>query len=326
MEKFSSYERVVGKISEEDKEQVLKRKAEQFDDQIFEKLKGREREKTPDELKIIDLANSASDKVRKKYEMDDFRIPPINIHIFKENEWPQDRHDDAFYDSAVQAIAIREQPARIVLMRKIFHEMLHFKSYHALQAIIEENPKIIKEHRMGLTVNSRDGGKRYFTNLNEAVTEELTKKFISQASKDSFFSQETAKTRNIIDKYPRAKNDSDGLPFFTKDTYYAETENKGTWRESVGRLFGKQKLFSERFTYQNEREILNMLIEKIFERSRGKFTNKDDVFDVFAKGMITGNILPVGRIVDGIFGKGTLRNIGELDKDIKKQEEYVRSL
>ncbi len=46
MEKFSSFERVVGKISEKSKEQILKNKAEQFDDQIFEKLEGKEREKT----------------------------------------------------------------------------------------------------------------------------------------------------------------------------------------------------------------------------------------------------------------------------------------
>jgi hypothetical protein len=210
-------------------------------------------------------------------------------------------------------------------MRKIFHEMLHFKSYHALQATSGKK-SIIKDYRMGLTVNTRDEEKRYFTNLNEAVTEELTRRFIGKISNDSFFSQETNKTRNIINRYPMAKNDLDGLPFFTQDTYYAEVKNEGTWREAMGRLFGKHKLFSERFTYQKEREILNIFIGKIFEKRKDEFNSKENVFEIFAKGMITGNILPLGRLVDGIFGKGTLRNIGELDGNIKKQEDYIKSL
>jgi len=44
------------------------------------------------------------------------------------------------------------------------------------------------------------------------------------------------------------------------------------------------------------------------------------------KGMMTGDILPVGRLVDKTFSKGTLRKIGELDSDIKMQEEFVDSL
>ncbi len=42
--------------------------------------------------------------------------------------------------------------------------------------------------------------------------------------------------------------------------------------------------------------------------------------------MLTGNILPVGRLVDGTFGRGTLRRIGELDHDTQALEEFVESL
>lgn len=324
MEKFSSFERVVGNIPETEKEQILRDKGEQFDDQVFKELKEKEREKTPWELRVIDLANSSSNELRRKYEMDDFNIPPTNIHIIKENEWPKDKYDDAVYNSAFQAIAVREQPAKIVFARKIFHDMLHFKSYNALQVTIEKNPKI-KDYRVGLTVNTRDGKKRYFTNLNEAVTEELTKKFISRVSDDSFFSQEINQTRNIINKYPMAKTDLNE-PLFNEDTFYAEAESKKSWHEALGRLFGKQKIFTERFTYQNERNILKILVDKIFERSPEKFQDKEEVFEVFAKGMMTGNILPVGRLIEKTFGNGTLRRIGELDHDMQTQEKFVNSL
>jgi hypothetical protein len=42
--------------------------------------------------------------------------------------------------------------------------------------------------------------------------------------------------------------------------------------------------------------------------------------------MMTGDILPVGRLIDRTFGRGTLRQIGELDSDIDKQEKFVKSL
>jgi hypothetical protein len=42
--------------------------------------------------------------------------------------------------------------------------------------------------------------------------------------------------------------------------------------------------------------------------------------------MMTGNILPVGRLIERTFGNGTLRRIGELDQDMQAQEEFVNSL
>ena len=68
------------------------------------------------------------------------------------------------------------------------------------------------------------------------------------------------------------------------------------------------------------------MIDKILEKNPDKFQDKEEVFEVFAKGMITGNILPVGRLVERTFGKGTLRKIGELDQDLRAQEEFVNSL
>lgn len=327
MEKFSSFERVVGNIPEIEKEQILRDKGERFDNQIFEDLKGKEREKTPEELQIISLANEATNEVRKSYGLENFDIPPENIHVIAEESWPKEK-GVAFYNSTLQGVAAREQPARIVFLKKIFHEMLHFKSYNALQVTMEENPEL-DEYRVGLTVHTRDGKKMYFVNLNEAVTEEMTKRFATKLFGNPLFAQEENRTKDVIAKYPRAVTGS-GESLFGEDTFYAEVENKKSWDESVGRLFGAQekpkKITTEVFTYQSERKILNTLIDKIFERNPDKFQTREEVFDVFAKGMMTGNILPVGRLIERTFGNGILRRIGELDQDMRAQEEFVNSL
>jgi len=330
MEKFSSFERVVGNISEAEKEQVLRDKGERFDDQVFEDLKGKEREKTSQELQIISLANEATNEVRQKYGLENFDIPPENIHVITEEAWPREK-SAAFFNSMLQGVAMREKLSNTAFMKTVFHEMLHFKSHNAAQITVGENPEL-DEYRLGLTVRTRDGKKMYFVNLNEAVTEEMTKRFARKLLENPLFTDEIKQTRDMMTQHPQAITDS-GKPLFDEDTFYAEVQGSKSWRESVDRLFGRRilgsgitKISIEGFTYQPERKILNTLIDKIFERNPDKFQDREGVFEVFAKGMMTGNILSIGRLVERTFGNGTLRQIGELDQDMQAQEEFVNSL
>jgi hypothetical protein len=328
MEKFSSFERVIGNISEAEKEQILRDKGERFDDQAFEDLKGKERQKTPEELQIISLANQATNEVRQRYGLENFDIPPENIHVITEEAWPREK-SAAFFNSMLQGVAMREKLSNIAFMKTAFHEMLHFKSYNAAQITAEEAPEL-DEYRLGLTVRTRDGKKMYFVNLNEAVTEEMTKRFAKKLLGNQLFTDEIQRTKEVMKKHPQAVTAS-GEPLFDEDTFYAEIQGSKSWRESADRLFGKLfgsnvKISIEGFTYQPERRVLNMLIDKIFERNPDKFKDREEVFEVFAKGMMTGNILPVGRLIERTFGNGTLRRIGELDQDVRTQEEVVSSL
>lgn len=305
-----SFERVIGKASAAEKEKILLAGRELFDDQKFADLLDREREKTQEELEMILLANEETNKIRKKYGLNDFDIPPKNIHVIRQEALLKDE-TRANLRSVKQAMTIQEQSAKSVFMEAIFHEMLHFKSYTAMQTLREKELGI-DEYRLGLGVNTRDGRRGYFLNLNEAVTEELTKKYVKELF-DSLplFKEEMEQTKEIVAQYPEATTE-DGEPLFNDDTFYARIEG--------------EKIFTERYTYKKAREILNLLINKLFESNKDKFQNKEEIFEVFASGMMTGNLLPVGRLVDGTFGRGTLRKIGELDQDIKAQKEFVNSL
>jgi len=329
MEKFSSFNQVVGNIPESEKEKILQEKGEVFDNQSFESLKGKERDKTPEEMHIIYLANEATDAIRKKYGLESFDIPQKNIHIIAEKKWPKDKRSSAVYVPMVQGIAVREQPGKMVFMAKVLHEMLHFKSFNSLQITSNENSEL-KEYRTGLTMITRNGQKMYFSNLNEAITEEITKQIVKELSAHPMFSEEIKKTRDVIMKHPKATDDSSGQSLFNEDTFYAETQNKKSWKEAIGRLFGAMKdsknIIAFEFTYKQERKILNTLLEKIFKKNPKKFQNKDTIFETFAKSMMTGNLLPIGRLIDGTFGKGTMRRIGELDGNIEAQEEFVNTL
>lgn len=328
MEKFSSFERVVGNISEAEKEQILRDKGERFDDQAFEDLRGKEREKTPEELQIISLDNEGTNEVRQRYGLENFDIPPENIHVITEEAWPREK-SAAFFNSMLQGVAMREKLSNIAFMKTVFHEMLHFKSYNAAQITTEENPEL-DEYRLGLTVRTRDGKKMYFVNFNEAVMEEMTRRFAKKLLDNPLFADEIRQTKDVMRKHPQAITAS-GKPLFDEDTFYAEVQGSKSWRESADRLFGKLfgssvKISIEGFTYQSERKILNTLIDKILERNPEKFQDREEIFEIFAKGLMTGNILPVGRLIEKTFGNGTLCQIGELDQDMRAQEEFIDSL
>lgn len=325
MSKSSSFERIIGDISDAEKSDILRKMEDRFADQFFAEFEGKERKKTPEELKIISLANAATNQWRRKYGLKDFNVPQNNVHIIAENMWPQEK-GTALFNSMLQAIAMREQPAKLVLVKKVFHEMLHFKSYQALQVTSPANP-VLSEYRLGLTAQARDGERIYFGSLNEAVTEEITKEFLATVVSHPLFAQEVQQTRAIRVRHPNAVTAS-GEPLLNDDTFYVSQESRSSWRDALGRLFGGRRervsLVAEEFTYKRERNMLNTLIDKILDRNRDRFADRGEVFDVFARSMMTGNMLPLGRLIERTFGHRTFRTIAE--GDIGDQEELIKSL
>lgn len=314
MENFSSFERVVGKISQEEKENILREKSERFNDQFFEVLEGKEREKTEEELAIFSLTNEATNELRQTYGLTDFDVPSKNIHVIKKEKWPKEE-GAAFYNSMMQAIAIKEEHAKIVFLKNILHEMIHLKSYGSMQITANEDPQE-HEYRSGITITKRDGSRLFFRNINEAVVEELTMKLFSKLYDHPIFSKEVKQTSEIAEKGKDALS-SEGEKLFTKDTYYAEIEDIGN---------NKGRISVNSFVYSKERRILKKLIHKIFDRNSNDFENEQQIFELFASSIITGNILTLGKLIDSTFPKGTFRKIGELDSNIEKQEAFIDGL
>ena len=148
-------------------------------------------------MQIISLVNKATNEIRESYGLENFDIPPENIHIVFEKAWlrlEKDNESVALYSPMMQGILMREQPAKIVFAEKLFHEMLHFKSYNALQVTNSENPEL-DGYRIGLIVYTRDGKKTYFRNLNEAVDVEMVKRFIVKLSNNPLFTKELEQTK-----------------------------------------------------------------------------------------------------------------------------------
>ncbi|MDX1608399.1 MAG: hypothetical protein R3251_04275, partial [Candidatus Spechtbacterales bacterium] len=260
-----------------------------------------------------------TNELRNKYGLADFDIPAKNIHILPENEWVnifgEDNGGDGVYSPSGQGILVEDDSEmKIYFAKKLLHEILHAKAYQAIQVIGEENPKL-RQYRDGIVVHSRDGEVIYFANFYEALTEELAKKYLKQLLDNPVFKNEVEDSSKIMQESSGTKDDS-GEPLFNDETFYVYEgeDEKGPW------------LRTHEFTYQRPRKILNTLIDKLYERNEDKFESREEVFELFEKGMITGNILPLGRTIDRTFGKGIFRKIGELDENLDELEEFVNSL
>jgi len=324
MRRGSSIERIVGAASEEVKQEAEQYMAERFESQP-EKLS--EREKTPEELEMIDLANKASDMLRRKYGLEDFYVPPKNVHAITDPEWFKKRHSEGFYHhSGAQAIFISSSRSKIAEMSRLFHEMLHFKSYNAMQLVEKGDSRKLMMYRGGLSVQPMDMEKgRLFRNLNEGMTEELTKRNMRVLIHHPLFKDELLHMQDVGRRIP-----PDSPMLDDNDIYYAYA----TSRQQVGMIEnneektreGKSYVLTEKFGYPRQRKALNILVDKLFEKNKDKFKNREEVFEIFARGYMTGNIMPIGRMIEKTFGKGTFRKIGEMDNDIDEQEKFIDSL
>lgn len=302
----SSFERVVGRVSEKEKRAILNQMAEIFDEQFFQDIRNRERDKTPEEMIIISLANKTTNDLRKKYGLEPFNVPRKNIHIIKKDAWPNDTSAAAVYVSMHQGVAIRESPSKLFTMSLVLHEMIHFKSYNAIQAKRSGETLEANEYRVGLTVHDlKKPGKRYFRSLNEAITEELTKSALAAYTKHRLFSDEVSATMRTMKDYAGAVK-TNGKPLFSHDTFLAYALQSPRPGAKTG-----VPVETIDFAYKKEREFLYRIIEGIFKHHPDKFKDKIEIFDLFAKAMMTGNLLPIGKLVEDTYGKGSFRRIGE---------------
>ncbi|MDX1535580.1 MAG: hypothetical protein R3346_02375 [Candidatus Spechtbacterales bacterium] len=78
--------------------------------------------------------------------------------------------------------------------------------------------------------------------------------------------------------------------------------------------------------YSAEKEVLSAFIDKLYERNKSKFKNKEDVFNLFARGALAGETKPIVDLVNNTFGKGTTSKFIELDDDVEAQMELIDSL
>jgi len=279
-------------------------------EQRLKEIQQREITKDEKDIEIINLVNQKTNELLKKYNLNARDISIEQIHLLSEKDYNQllaQNTDSAEYSWYDQLVFVKKNNSDLIFAMRLFHELIHFKSYQAIQIT---NQKTIELYRLGLIANSHNRKDRYFQNMNEAITEKLSKQFYGNELKLTSLFQAEIEDAERLREYSltTAKN-------------LAETENA----IDIFQADFNQRTF-ECFGYPEQRRALDELIGKLFNKNREKFKNKKQVFDMFVKAMLSGDLLELGKLIDRTFGQGTFRKIGELDAEPEKLKEFINTL
>ncbi len=273
-----------------------------FTEQEVEEVRHNEIEKTPEQIQVIECVNQLTDQLRVKFGLDPFLIPANNIHIIPreilEKRTPLRPEIDAahaVFDPGDQAIYLTQglwERSKLLFAESLFHEMVHFKSHNAIQIHKADERLGAYGYRAGFEIYRRDNSRVYFHPLNEGLTEELAKRFALELSNnDTLLGPEVSEKNGLCEKYDVAPEMANELLFL--------------------RTYPDGKIGGQKFTYGLERQALGQLVDKILKKNSDQFSSPDEVLDLFVRGAIPGDVMPIGRIVDESFGKGSFRKIGE---------------
>ena len=275
---------------ESDKTETLEHFESKFSEQEVKKL---EREKTKEELELLEQINKKIKEFVERYGGAYLEIRPENIHILDYSHLKQFTCL-GHYDPAKQEIilAVSSGVSRLQMANLFVHEIMHFQSF---QSVIFENLEgNIKHRRVGVDVGIYDDKKMIdslFRDLNEAITEELVKRFDWDFFESIEYTKEDAEKRNSIIK-------SKG---YEEIAFYESKQSKdGQWEVNLGTRH-----------YERERKYLKNIVDTIFDQNSDKFENKEQVFELFARAAMNGDLKPITALIEQTLGSGSFKRIGQ---------------
>lgn len=96
----------------------------------------------------------------------------------------------------------------------------------------------------------------------------------------------------------------------TKRFVYEVLRNREDFKEFIEKIEENGEVIDT----TRERELTDLLkyLDIVFDRNKDAFENRDEILDMFMKAQVTGNLLPVARLIDGTFAKGYFRKLSTL--------------
>lgn len=288
--------KVVGNMTEEERTKVIERGQKIYDrqDYISPEI---EREKTEKEIELIKLANESSNAILASYGRPPLDIPATHVHVIRADKWKGKDTNIGRYSMDRISIEIKERKNFTEFYAVVLHEMIHFKSYQAVQRPLA-GKRDLAPYRTGLVTRTRDDYQSQLVALNEAVTELIVMDVLKDdVQKNQALREEYEQSKKLYEKSLLAFN-SKGEYLFDKDVYQAE---------KVSRF----RINTTWFTYEEERQALIFIAEHI---AQNKDVSRDEVLHEFKSAVFTGNLLTIGKMIEETFGKGSFKEIGRFRK------------
>jgi hypothetical protein len=266
-----------------------------------------EREKNEAEDEIIrDVLARLPDFIREFGGMPIANLGSEHIHIVDESKLSEEhqkliQHERGWYLATYQAAFVVPDASRLRTAEAIVHELMHFSSFTSLSLVGGELPegapppiragdKALLVRRIGLNIFNEANTRRFLRDFDEAVIEELTKRFDAR-----HFDQMVS----LSEEYSERKKIRSGVnnPEEIAAVLTRQLET-GAWQTEIFR-----------YAYPKQRERLNALMRDIYQFNPGRFRSTEEVFKVFAEAILSGRLLKVADLIEETFGKGAFREL-----------------
>ncbi len=347
----SEDERIINfRLSPEDFEVARKVNVDQKKE-FLNKLEEKRVELTPAQEEIVSLANEEIANVLNSYNLDlpdkvysNTDIVPLDFAGYKDatgqkakTAWGMDsvgvyisQYDKAllWYKKGPWSKDGRNQE----FLHTVSHELLHAKSYLALQAFRGEGGGDVNTYRSGLQlIKLGSPEKGMFHALNEAITETLAAQVTNQVinnQRDLFhekfveqilyelakaISYKKSKVARISDMKKRWEDwmDSNARRDDSGHILY-ETRLKEDFIQQLAADPKYRYEYPEQYQpYGRERKMFEKLVKALTEKSEEYGGREKEIRSLFYQAYTSGQMLPVGRLVEKTLGKGTFRFVAE---------------
>jgi len=182
-----------------------------------------------------------------------------------------------------------ENITNTVLADNAFHELMHLFSFQrsVLRGGTEDGYADFKVERFGVNISSKDNQQSmYYKQINEAITVELGMRFWKRMHESRLFSDDIWRLER---KY--GKNDDHTVLRIDR-----RPDGSSEDKSIVG--------------YPEEYEKTKEFMRYIFEKNKDAFESVDAVMEIFIDAYFSGKLLPIARLVEKTYGKGSFRESG----------------
>lgn len=266
-----------------------------------------ERDKTSEEVETMGTILGNIKPFVEHYQGVPVDVTLSHIHMLEKHKLDErtkklTAEQDGFYEPEQQFIAIFDSGNNLKNAQLLVHELLHFNSFHTL----EKTHTGVKIGYSGFERSHynqkgiRDA--MYFNEINEAMVEELVKRFDKQYFRSIPHISEKVNARDqlIAQKLITNPEDKDTLEYIS----LFEVKDSGF---GMARVEGHAARFKER-------KALNELLVAIYGKNKDRFASPEDVFYIFATAFMTGDFSEVQKLVEKTDGKGSFKRLGERTK------------
>jgi hypothetical protein len=210
-----------------------------------------ELEKSDREIELINRAIQEVCSTVLKYGGKPPVLTPNNIKIIEKESMDKVGDWESFRNFA----RIKRSKNELSEFNRIVHELFHAGSYTSIHFNIKENRAF--SYRSGFTLinnNIKDKQNPAFRVFNEAMTEELTRRLVSNISEEDYLLGNLIKDKNITISNYEIKNGPD-------DVGYLKSDYLGGYKDDDG------KYISNTRGYYKERMHLRNLIDEMVLKS-----------------------------------------------------------